>query len=34
MLFDVVQTRNNYTFSFTEFNGELKFEIKNIKLGT
>ena len=33
-LLNVVQTRNNFTFSFIEFNGELKFELKNVKLGT
>ena len=32
-LFSIVQTRDNYTFYFTGFNGELKFKIKNIKLG-
>ena len=33
-LFNAVKTRTNYTFPFTELNDELKFEIKNIKLGT
>ena len=28
----VVQTRHKYTFSFTEFNGEHKFEIKKCKI--